>query len=69
MYSDRSGGISGDVNIGFFSLDRATQTEESELQTLKVMTENIQQLLKVGEFEKLCTPWQSPFVRESMHGS
>ena len=39
--------MADDLKVGFFSLDRATQTEESEIIDLKEMTEIIQQLLKV----------------------
>ena len=39
--------LADQLKIGFFSLDRATQTQASEIIDLKEMTQVIQQLLKV----------------------
>jgi len=39
--------LADDQKVGFFRLDRTTQTEESEIVDLKEMTKIIQQLLEV----------------------
>lgn len=42
--------LADEQKIGFFSLDRTTQTEESEIIELKDMTNVIQQLLDVSQY-------------------
>ena len=45
--------LADDLKVGFFSLDRTTQTEESEIVHLKQMTDVVQQLLQVSPTRSL----------------
>lgn len=41
--------ISDQIRVGFFSTDRCTQTNETEIIVLKTATENLQSMAKVSE--------------------
>ena len=44
--------ISDQVKVGFYSTDRFTQTDESEIISLKTATETLENLCNVGVFLK-----------------
>lgn len=45
--------ISDQIRVGFFSTDRCTQTNETEIIVLKTATENLQSMSKVSEYEEI----------------